>query len=628
MTSNMKTRRTSIAISLVLGLGVAACQGGMRTGKGGPSDAGQGGSTGDVGLGSIGTGGITGSGGSPTGGTGGIIAGGSSGGSPTGGTNSGGIIGGGGSAIDAGSAGSMCSGLPLPANPSGYPICAPLATTIVCTTCEGRQHPECAAVCLSAYCWECISGGLSASGSWSLSVIDCPMNCSPPDSGRDGSGGTGGRPDGEGGTGGIVGSGGSGGIGGSFTGGRSTGGSGGLGGVVAGGTTPTGGAASTGGSINTKLVANAVVAGSGYTCALLSGGTVRCWGNNRYGMLGDGTTDDSSLPVAVSGIANATAVSAGSNQACAVLTGGTVQCWGYNDYGQLGNGTATSSSVPVTVSGITNAAAASTGEYHTCVLLTGGTVQCWGWNSRGQLGNSSTDTCNIPNISQVAGAPLTVPVPCSQSPVTASGITNASAVVAGYWHSCALLRSGMVQCWGDNMFGQLGNGTTTASLVPVTVSGITNATAVAGGTAHTCALLLGGTVQCWGDNGSGELGNGVAGIVEHSSVPVTVLGISNATAISAGTSNSCAVLTGGKVQCWGDNYAGQLGIGTTSLGPGISTPVTVSGITNASTVAVGGIHACALLSAGTVQCWGSNVLGELGNGSTTNSYLPVTVSGF
>ena len=243
MSSNMKTQTTSIVILLVLGLGVAACQDKLHTGVESLSDAGQGGTTGDLATsadaggmagGGAGTGGSTGTGtgGAPTGGivTGGVIGGGGAGGSSTGGIGSGGIVGGGGGVVDAGSAGSMCNGFPLPANPSGYPICVPVTTMVVCLTCEGRQHPECAGVCVSSACWDCGSSG------WGLSVVDCAMNCSASDAGRDGAGGTGGVPTGGLGTGGSVVGGGAGGVP-VPTGGLGTGGSvggGGTGGLASG----------------------------------------------------------------------------------------------------------------------------------------------------------------------------------------------------------------------------------------------------------------------------------------------------------------------------------------------------------------------------------------------------------
>ena len=147
---------------------------------------------------------------------------------------------------------------------------------------------------------------------------------------------------------------------------------------------------------NTRLLAKTIAAGNVHTCALIKDGTINCWGSNEFGALGNSSTTSSFVPVAVSGISNATAISAGYYHTCAVLTSGTVRCWGYNVQGQLGNATATDSSVPVTVSGITNATIVAAGDVHTCALLQDGTVQCWGWNQYGQLGNGATGQSSVP----------------------------------------------------------------------------------------------------------------------------------------------------------------------------------------------------------------------------------------
>ena len=206
------------------------------------------------------------------------------------------------------------------------------------------------------------------------------------------------------------------------------------------------------------------------------------------------------------------------------------------------------------------------------------------------------------------------------------GIAGATAITAGGGHTCALLSSGTVTCWGWNQFGQLGDGTTTARTTPVSVVGISGATAITVGASHTCALLPGGTVTCWGVNGGGQLGDGTT---TDSTTPVTVLGITGATVITAGVDYTCALLAGGTVRCWGNNQFGQLGDGTiTDSTTPVPVPVSVVAITGATAITAGAVHTCALFSGGTVRCWGLNGSGELGDGTTTDSATPVTVRGF
>ncbi len=335
-----------------------------------------------------------------------------------------------------------------------------------------------------------------------------------------------------------------------------------------------------------------VAAGSEHTCAITSGGGVKCWGYGLSGSLGDGRSENRFVPKDVVGLTrNVLAIDAGGFETCVVLTDGSVKCWGNNP-----------SRVPDVVDGLREIRAISVGGFHQCALTTHGSVQCWGSNASGQLGDGTTED--------------------RQTPTSVVNLIDVQKVAAGGNHTCALLQDGSVACWGDNSQGQLGNNSDLAySPTPVPVQNLSRGvTDIAAGFAHTCAVLETGRVKCWGENGFGQLGNGST---QSSSVPADVIGLENARAISANAGeHTCVVTTEGDIQCWGYNRFYQLGDGTSE---NRLTPVKVIGLpANMQAVTAGRTHSCAVTEQGEVMCWGSNVFGQ---GGKNLGWAPVPVFG-
>jgi alpha-tubulin suppressor-like RCC1 family protein len=346
-----------------------------------------------------------------------------------------------------------------------------------------------------------------------------------------------------------------------------------------------------------------VTVGSEHACALTTAGGVKCWGSSAWGQLGNGTRPSigcsdapscfSATPVDVTGLTSSVVqISAGGFHTCAVTTAGGAKCWGDNFYGQMGNGTFSSSPsastpTPVDVTGLTSAVAhISAGGLHTCAVTTAGGAKCWGRSTVGQVGNG-TFTCNF------RGCGLLTPVDVS---TLTSGVAQIS---SGGNHTCALTIEGGVKCWGNFLNGQLGDGTCTivgqcGIATAVDVIGLSTGVAqVRAGGDHTCALTVAGGVKCWGASDFGQLGNGTFIYGEReddsfiikspfgSATPTDVTGLASGVAqISVGMTHTCALTTTGAAKCWGDNRFGQLGNGTfTTLFPfGIPTPGDVSGL--------------------------------------------------
>ena len=360
-------------------------------------------------------------------------------------------------------------------------------------------------------------------------------------------------------------------------------------------------------------VVGVISSGWGHTCAIATFSSVRCWGVNEFGTLGNGTTTDldaNPVPGEVSSPGSSiSAVGAGLNHTCAVVGDG-VRCWGWNGYGQLGTGDFEDRTTPTTVATSGAATKVVGGSSHTCAIVGGG-VQCWGNNDQGQLGNGQP------------GCDPQDPFQCkSSTPVTVSGLSGVTALAAGTFHACALA-GGAVYCWGANYSGQLGAGgpidPSDFRNVPVNVSGLGNVAGIATGADHACAVTGAGAIKCWGENGFGQIGDGTE---INRSTPVTV-SQTGAARIAAGWDHTCLTSTKGGVACWGRNQWGGLGDGTFKER---HRPVAVSGLGNGSGVVevTGGYQfTCALTRRGDVQCWGRNDFGQLGDGTTTTRTKPV-----
>jgi flagellin-like protein len=344
---------------------------------------------------------------------------------------------------------------------------------------------------------------------------------------------------------------------------------------------------------NFKLKQASDKMGSSHSCGVLANGSAMCWGWNSYGQLGNGSSSDvesySHIPVFVSGDHVFSSISSGYYHSCGLLANGSAVCWGDGQYGQLGNGSIIKSYVPTFISGDYVFSSIISGDYNSCGVLNNGSAVCWGYNDNGQLGEGSTGNYKV-------------------VPVFVSGNYNFSSISSGHYDSCGVLANGSALCWGNNNYGQLGNGSTSDSYTPVFVSGDYSFSRISSGNYHSCGVLANGSALCWGRNNYGQLGNGG---VSTSLIPIFVSGNYKFNSISLGEYHSCGVLANGSTLCWGRNSVGQVGNGST-----ISSyiPVFVSGNYNSVSTSVGGLSSCGVLSNGSAICWGKNWYGQLGNG--------------
>jgi alpha-tubulin suppressor-like RCC1 family protein len=388
--------------------------------------------------------------------------------------------------------------------------------------------------------------------------------------------------------------------------------------TTSGATTPS--AVSTSRALSGKTVSQ-ISAGAQFTCALDTAGGSYCWGIDANGQLGNPATSvGSSVPEAVTSNSSVT-ISAGQNHACAINPGGVAYCWGDDTFGELGNGTTTTtpqtSPVAVSTSGVLSGVTLtqiSAGTNYTCALSNAGTAYCWGQNNTwGQLGNNSTSTSSTPVAVSTAGV--------------LSGVKLVQ-ISAGNQHACALSTAGAVYCWGYDLDGELGNNSLLSSSVPVAVStaGVLSGVTIAQVSVEhlaTCAVGANGAAYCWGYDLDGELGNNS---LLSSSVPVAVstagvLSGKFVTQVAGSALSACAIDSTGKAYCWGSNTTyGQLGNGSTSSSSvpvAVTTTGALSGVT-LGLITAGAFNGCAVSTAGASYCWGNNADGEFGSGNFTS----------
>eukprot|EP00551_Chaetoceros_affinis_P006769 CAMPEP_0203676422 /NCGR_PEP_ID=MMETSP0090-20130426/24478_1 /ASSEMBLY_ACC=CAM_ASM_001088 /TAXON_ID=426623 /ORGANISM="Chaetoceros affinis, Strain CCMP159" /LENGTH=443 /DNA_ID=CAMNT_0050542961 /DNA_START=40 /DNA_END=1371 /DNA_ORIENTATION=+ len=367
--------------------------------------------------------------------------------------------------------------------------------------------------------------------------------------------------------------------------------------------------------------------GGGHSCVVDNDNNLKCWGYNKYGQLGDGTTVCKNTPTLIalgtSVATNATQIALGGMHSCAIDNLNKLLCWGANRAGQLGDGTNENKNVPTVISlghDSTYATQIALGGSHSCSIDSLGNLLCWGSNAYGQLGDGTGHSKNIPTIIPLGGDATYID-------------TYPTQIALGNMHSCAIDNLNSLLCWGDNWYGQLGDGTYDERKVPTVISlgdnaDATFATKIALGADHSCTINNKNSLKCWGDNMAGQLGDGTYD--ENRNTPTTIyLGDDDttyATHIALGNIHSCAIDNLNELQCWGNNFFGQLGDGTNNS---TNTPTIISVGDNPASLRVLGLgdnHSCIIDDLNNLLCWGSNYEGQLGDGTNDSKNTPTSIS--
>ena len=426
---------------------------------------------------------------------------------------------------------------------------------------------------------------------------------------------------------------------------------------------PAGGTVATAAGDATFVLARmgSIDAGDAFSCVILDDLSVKCFGLGADGQLGSGSTANigdgvgtsvsSSAAIALGSGRTARTIATGAAHACALLDNNSVKCWGNGVYGVLGYSDTTSRGTTTASMGDALAAVdlgtgrsalmITAGAQHSCALLDNDTAKCWGRGANGQLGYGSTQTRGD-EPGEMGDSTAAIALGSGRS---------ARAISAGANHACALLDNYTVKCWGDNSYGQLGQGSlnnigdgigaSVSATEAIDLGSGRTARAIAAGDLHTCVLLDNGSVKCWGAGGNGRLGSGAAddlgdgpGEMGDALAPVSLGTGRTALAITTGGAHTCALLDNYVIKCWGNGFDGKLGYGNQNnlgdqsgqMGDALAavplgTGRTVRAVTAASA------HTCAILDNDTVKCWGSGGSGRRGSDSTLRAGTSSTTTG-